>query len=74
MVDPAALALIAELPRAQAEVVALRMLDGLGVAEVAHITGNNSNAVRVLSHRGLRRLASELQAASVGGQSSRKGA
>jgi len=55
-------------------VVALRMLDGLGVAEVAHITGNNSNAVRVLSHRGLRQLASELQAASVGGQSPRKGA
>jgi RNA polymerase sigma-70 factor (ECF subfamily) len=61
----AALALIAELPRAQAEVVALRMLDGLSVAEVAHITGNNPNAVRVLSHRGLRRLARRLQMAPV---------
>jgi RNA polymerase sigma-70 factor, ECF subfamily len=59
----AALALIAELPRAQAEVVALRVLDGLSVAEVSHITGNNPNAVRVLSHRGLRRLARLLQAA-----------
>jgi RNA polymerase sigma-70 factor, ECF subfamily len=61
----AALALIAELPRAQAEVVALRVLDGLSVAEVAHITGNNPNAVRVLSHRGLRRLARRLQMAPV---------
>lgn len=60
-----ALALIAELPRAQAEVVALRVLDGLSVAEVAYITGNNPNAVRVLSHRGLRRLARRLQMAPV---------
>ena len=59
----AALALIGELPRTQAEVVALRVLDGLSVAEVAQITGNNTNAVRVLSHRGLRRLARRLQAA-----------
>lgn len=49
----AALAVIAELPPAQAEVVALRVLGGLSVAEVAQITGNDPNVVRALSHRGL---------------------
>jgi RNA polymerase sigma-70 factor (ECF subfamily) len=34
-----ALALIAELPHAQAEVLALRVVDALDVAQVAHITG-----------------------------------
>jgi DNA-directed RNA polymerase specialized sigma24 family protein len=36
----AAYVLIAELPRAQAEVLALRILGGLEVAEVAQILGN----------------------------------
>jgi RNA polymerase sigma-70 factor (ECF subfamily) len=48
----AALALIVQLPRDQAEVVALRVLGGLGVAEVARITGRRPGAVRVLAHRG----------------------
>ncbi len=61
----AALALIAQLPRDQAEVVALRVLGGLGVAEVAQITGKRPGAVRVLAHRGLRRLAKRLEAAGV---------
>jgi RNA polymerase sigma-70 factor, ECF subfamily len=56
----AALALLATLPPSQAEVVALRVLDGLEVAEVAQITGRRPNAVRVLAHRGLRRLAGRL--------------
>jgi RNA polymerase sigma-70 factor (ECF subfamily) len=37
---PAALALVAELPPDQAEVVATRVLGGLAVAEVARIVGN----------------------------------
>jgi RNA polymerase sigma-70 factor (ECF subfamily) len=62
----AALALVAELPRRQAEVVAMRVLGGLDVAEVARITGNSPGAVRVLAHRGLRRLAQRLQATPAG--------
>jgi RNA polymerase sigma-70 factor (ECF subfamily) len=59
----AALALIAELPRSQAEVVALRMVAGLDVAQVAGIVGKRPGAVRTLTHRGLRRLADRLAAA-----------
>lgn len=55
-----ALALIAELPREQAEVVALRVVAGLDVGQVARIVGKRPGAVRVLSHRGLRRLAERL--------------
>jgi RNA polymerase sigma-70 factor, ECF subfamily len=58
----AALALLAELPADQAEVVALRVLGGLEVAEVARIVGKPPGAVRVLAHRGLRRLAKRLEA------------
>jgi RNA polymerase sigma-70 factor, ECF subfamily len=61
----AALALLAELPPDQAEVVALRVLGGLGVAEVAQIVGKRPGAVRVLAHRGLRRLARRLEAAGL---------
>jgi RNA polymerase sigma-70 factor (ECF subfamily) len=61
----AALALLAELPADQAEVVALRVLGGLEVAEVAEITGKRPGAVRVLAHRGLRRLASRLEGAGL---------
>ena len=58
----AALALIAELPPDQAEVVVLRVVAGLEVAQVAAILGKRAGAVRVLSHRGLRRLAQRLGA------------
>jgi RNA polymerase sigma-70 factor (ECF subfamily) len=58
----AALALIAELPRNQAEVVTLRMVAGLDVAQVARIVGKRPGAVRTLTHRGLRRLAQRLAA------------
>jgi RNA polymerase sigma-70 factor, ECF subfamily len=58
----AALALIAELPRNQAEVVALRMVAGLDVAQVAKLVGKRPGAVRTLTHRGLRRLAQRLAA------------
>jgi RNA polymerase sigma factor (sigma-70 family) len=58
----AALALVAELPPDQAEVVALRVLGGFEVAAVARIVGKRPGAVRVLAHRGLRRLASRVEA------------
>lgn len=56
----AALALLAGLPQAQAEVVLLRVVAGLDVTEVARIVGKRPGAVRVLAHRGLRRLAEQL--------------
>lgn len=52
-----ALALLARLPRQQAEVVALRTIAGLDVADVAEVVGKSPGAVRVLAHRGLQRLA-----------------
>src|SRR6266511_3291378 len=58
----AARALIAELPPDQAEVVTLRVVAGLDVAQVAEIVGKRAGAVRVLAHRGLRRLAERLGA------------
>jgi len=63
----AALALLAELPADQAEVVALRVLGGLEVAEVARIVGKRPGTVRVLAHRGLRRLARRVEAAGLAG-------
>jgi RNA polymerase sigma-70 factor (ECF subfamily) len=57
----AALALIAVLPPDQAEVVTLRVVAGLDVAHVAAIVGKRTGAVRVLCHRGLRRLAELLE-------------
>jgi RNA polymerase sigma-70 factor, ECF subfamily len=56
----AAVALIATLPPDQAEVVLLRVVAGLEVAEVAAITGKRPGHVRVLAHRALRRLAARL--------------
>jgi RNA polymerase sigma-70 factor (ECF subfamily) len=52
----AALSLIAALPPAQAEVVFLRAVVNLSVAEVASLVGHQPGAVRVMAHRGLRRL------------------
>jgi len=45
------------LPPQQAEAVILRSVVGLDVTEVARIMGKRTGAVRVLAHRGLRRLA-----------------
>jgi RNA polymerase sigma-70 factor, ECF subfamily len=53
----AAIALIRRLPADQAEVVTLRAIAGLSVEEVAQIVGKKPGTVRVLSHRGLRKLA-----------------
>ena len=57
----AAVALVrACLPRDQAEVILLRVLGGLDVAEVAAIVRKSPGNVRVLQHRGLRRLAEQI--------------
>jgi RNA polymerase sigma-70 factor, ECF subfamily len=56
----AALGLLAELPADQAEVIALRVIAGLDVARVAEIVDKRPGTVRVLAHRGLRRLAQRL--------------
>jgi RNA polymerase sigma-70 factor, ECF subfamily len=55
-----ALALIATLPREQAEVIALRVVGGLSAKDVAEILGKSPGAVRIIAHRGLRRLAALL--------------
>lgn len=54
-----AIALLADLPRDQAEAVALRVLAGLDTSAVAGILGKSSGAVRVALHRGLRALAAD---------------
>jgi RNA polymerase sigma-70 factor (ECF subfamily) len=57
----AAVALVRScLPRDQAEVILLRVLGGLEVDEVAAIVGKRPGNVRVLQHRGLRRLAERI--------------
>jgi RNA polymerase sigma-70 factor, ECF subfamily len=56
-----ALALIATLPRDQAEAITLRVIAGLDVKAVAHLLGKRPGAVRVAAHRGLRTLASRLK-------------
>jgi RNA polymerase sigma-70 factor (ECF subfamily) len=64
----AALARIATLPTDQAEAITLRVVVGLDVGRVAAILGKRPGAIRVLAHRGLRRLAERLGAdARVGG-------
>ncbi len=55
-----ALALVRTLPRDQAEAVLLRVVADLDYADVAEIMGRSAGAVRVLVHRGLRRLEQEL--------------
>ena len=53
-------AILAGLPREQAEIVLLRVIGGFSAAEVALITDRPAATVRVLQHRALKRLAREL--------------
>ena len=48
--------LVRSLPRAQADVVLLRVIGGLPVEEVAAILERSPGAVRILQHRALKRL------------------
>jgi RNA polymerase sigma-70 factor (ECF subfamily) len=61
----AAIALVSELPRLQAEVILLRVVAGLDTGAVARLLGRSPGAVRVAAHRGLRRLAENLSRAGV---------
>ena len=73
-----AVAMVRTLPPDQAEVVMLRVVAGLEPAEVALLVGKPVGSVRVLAHRGLRRLARTLaanqQAAAPSGAASSGGA
>jgi RNA polymerase sigma-70 factor, ECF subfamily len=60
-----AVALIATLPRDQAEIIMLRVVAGLDAADVARIVGKSPGAVRVAAHRALRRLAGLVERAGV---------
>jgi RNA polymerase sigma-70 factor, ECF subfamily len=53
----AAMAMVADLPPLQAEVILLRVVAGLETEAVARLVGRSPGAVRVAAHRGLRRLA-----------------
>jgi RNA polymerase sigma-70 factor, ECF subfamily len=55
-VDPELLAALASLTDEQREVIELRLVAGLPLAEVAAITGRSVGAVKQLQHRGIHRL------------------
>ena len=55
-----ALALVRRLPPDMAEAVLLRVVADMAVDEVAQVMGRREGHVRVLVHRGLRKLAEEL--------------
>jgi RNA polymerase sigma-70 factor (ECF subfamily) len=68
MATAAALALISQLPRDQAEVVLLRVVMGLDTAATARVLGKRPGAVRTASYRGLRRLSGWLEQAPANGE------
>lgn len=59
----ATIALIATLPRDQAEAVLLRVVVGLDAQAAARVMGKRPGAVRTAAWRGLRRLAAQLEQA-----------
>jgi RNA polymerase sigma-70 factor (ECF subfamily) len=67
----AALARVSSLPPEQAEVILLRVLGGLPVADVAQIVGKRPGTIRVIQHRALRRLAEQLEREGVTEQTPR---
>ena len=68
MATEAAIALISQLPRDQAEVVLLRVVMGLDTAATARVLGKRPGAVRTASYRGLRRLSGWLEQAAANGE------
>lgn len=65
MSTQAAVALVARLPRLQAEVILLKVVAGLDTEAVAQLMGRSRGAIRVAAHRGLKRLAEICQEAGV---------
>jgi RNA polymerase sigma-70 factor, ECF subfamily len=61
-----AVALLSQLPDRQAEVIMLRVLGGLDTETVAGMLDMSTTAVRVYSHRGLRKLEALLTRARAG--------
>ena len=61
----AVLAAIGSLPADQAEIIMLRVVAGLDAPSVAAIVGKTPGAVRVAAHRGLRRLATQIERTGV---------
>jgi RNA polymerase sigma-70 factor, ECF subfamily len=66
----AAIALVSRLPALQAEVIMLRVVAGLDTEAVADLLGKSPGNVRVIAHRGLKKLESLLGPA---GMASRAG-
>jgi len=65
LADEAVLALVAGLPREQAEIVLLRVVVGFDAEQVGAIVGKRASTVRVLQHRALRRMARRFAEESV---------
>ena len=61
----AVLAAISSLPADQAEIIMLRVVAGLDAPSVAALVGKTPGAVRVAAHRGLRRLATQIDRTGV---------
>ncbi|MBT2507249.1 RNA polymerase sigma factor [Streptomyces sp. ISL-98] len=61
-----ALAMIAALPREQAEAVLLRVVVGLDGPATARVLGKRSGSVRTSAYRGLKRLAEQLASRGAG--------
>ncbi len=54
-------AALSQLPPRQAEIFALRYLEGMGNLEIARLLGSTQTAIAVILHRARRRLQGELQ-------------
>jgi RNA polymerase sigma-70 factor (ECF subfamily) len=61
----AAIRMVRSLPDDQAEVILLRVVAGLSLEDVARVVGKRPGNVRVLQHRGLRRLAERLNRGAI---------
>jgi RNA polymerase sigma-70 factor, ECF subfamily len=61
----AAISMLSRLPSQQAEVILLRVVAGLDTDAVADMLGKSPGAIRVLAHRGLKRLQALLSGAGV---------
>ena len=61
---------IATLPQDQAEAILLRVVMGLDAESAGQVVGKRAGAVRMSAHRGLRRLAKDLERDAASGDPS----